>query len=91
MRQYYDVYSLLNHPPVIEFIGSEEYHQHKKRRFPRADFDIPIRENEAFLLNNNEIRNRLQGRYDQSRALYYNGQPTLEEILQRIHQYMGRL
>lgn len=30
MRQYYDVYCLLDNTDVLEFIGSDEYHLHKK-------------------------------------------------------------
>lgn len=48
MRQYYDVYCLLNDQDVLEFIGSDEYYRHKEKRFPTADFAIPVRENEAF-------------------------------------------
>ena len=31
MRQYYDVYSLLNRQETLDFIGSDEYYQHKER------------------------------------------------------------
>ena len=34
MRQYYDVYSLLADKGVQEFIGTNEYKQHKENRFP---------------------------------------------------------
>ncbi len=49
MRQYYDVSCLLDTPDVLKFIGSEEYLAHKEKRFPKADFVIPVSENEAFL------------------------------------------
>src|SRR5690606_33677148 len=52
MRQYYDIYCLLQNQAVLDFIGTKEYFGHKKIRFPKIDFDIPIAENEAFLLNN---------------------------------------
>ena len=91
MRQYYDVYSLLNRQEILDFIGSDEYYQHKERRFPAADFVIPIRENEAFLLNDAEVKGRLQKRYVQSKALYYTGQPPFEDILKRIHTYSDKL
>jgi len=51
MRQYYDVYCLLGHKQVQDFIGTREYQSHKEARFPNADFAIPISHNEAFLLN----------------------------------------
>lgn len=91
MRQYYDVYSLLKYPGVSEFIGSDAYYEHKKKRFPRADLAIPVCENEAFLLNDTEIRARLQKRYEQSKALYYKGQPSFEDILARILMNLDKL
>ena len=45
MRQYYDVYSLLANKEVQDFICTPEYFKHKKTRFQRADFEIPILEN----------------------------------------------
>jgi len=90
-RQYYDVYSLLNRQETLDFIGSDEYYQHKERRFPAADFAIPIRENEAFLLKDVEVRNRLQKRYEQSKMLYYAGQPPSEDILTRIQTHIDKL
>lgn len=91
MRLYYDVYSLLGVPEVVVFIGTHEYLEHKVKRFPAEDFDLPIRENEAFLLKNNNLRKELQKRYESTRALYYKGQPAFEELLLRIHQYLDIL
>ncbi len=91
MRQYYDVYSLLNRQEILDFIGSDEYYQHKEKRFPAVDFAIPIRENEAFLLNDAEVKGRLQKRYEQSKALYYKGQPPFEDILKRIQTHIDKL
>lgn len=91
MRQYYDVYSLLADKGVQEFIGTDKYKQHKESRFPEDDLNIPISENEAFLLRNKEIRERLQKRYELTKPLYYKGQPPFDEILKRIHQYIDRL
>lgn len=91
MRQYYDVYSLLNRQKILDFIGSDEYYQHKEKRFPAVDFAIPIRENEAFLLNDAEVKGRLQKRYEQSKALYYKGQPPFEDILKRIQTHIDKL
>lgn len=91
MRQYYDVYALLNRQEILDFIGSDEYYQHKEKRFPAVDFAIPIRENEAFLLNDAEVKGRLQKRYEQSKALYYKGQPPFEDILKRIQTHIDKL
>lgn len=91
MRQYYDIFSLLGNIKVQEFIGTNEYLEHKKARFPKPDFDIPIAENEAFLLIDKELRNRFRERYEKTAALYYNGQPDFEEMLALIGQWVEKL
>lgn len=91
MRQYYDVYSLLADKGVQEFIGTDEYIQHKEKRFPEDDLKTPINRNEAFLLTDKEIRERFRKRYELTKALYYKGQPSFDEILKRIHQFVDRL
>lgn len=91
MRQYYDVYSLLAHEDVKAFIGTPEYVAHKEERFPKPDFAIPINENEAFLLNDKELRDSFSKRYTETVALYYNGQPDFDELLARIHQHIDKL
>lgn len=91
MRQYYDVYSLLADKAVQDFIGTKEYLEHKQKRFPKEDFAIPLNENEAFLLTNAEIRDRLKKRYEGTKALYYKGQPAFEDILKRIGEFADKL
>jgi hypothetical protein len=90
MRQYYDVYSLLAHPLVQEFVGTDEYETHKAARFMGKDKAIIIAENAAFNLSD-ELRERFKERYKATSALYYNGQPEFEELLDRIHQNIERL
>lgn len=91
MRQYYDIFSLLGNDEVKNFIGTEEYLEHKKERFPKVDFDIPIAENEVFLLNNPELRNRFIQRYKATATLYYKGQPDFEEMLTEISKWVEKL
>jgi hypothetical protein len=91
MRQYYDVYCLLESPAVQAFIGTEEYNTHKKRRFPTVDFEIPIEKNEAFLLNSKEIREDFKARYKTTAALYYQGQPDFDELINRIGDNISKL
>ncbi|MDD7886734.1 nucleotidyl transferase AbiEii/AbiGii toxin family protein [Flavivirga sp. 57AJ16] len=91
MRQYYDVYCLLAHKEVQDFIGTPAYHEHKKIRFPKTDLEIPISENEAFLLNDKKIRDAFRKRYIGTASLYYKGQPDFEELLARINKYIGKL
>jgi Nucleotidyl transferase AbiEii toxin, Type IV TA system len=49
MRHYYDAYSLLRRKDVQDFIGTEEYKAHKKKRFRPGD-DHDITQNQAFIL-----------------------------------------
>lgn len=91
MRQYYDIFCLLAYKDVQDFIDTPEYHNHKKIRFPKIDFEIPISENEAFLLNNSEIRDAFKKRYIATASLYYNGQPDFEALIARINKYIDKL
>jgi predicted nucleotidyltransferase component of viral defense system len=91
MRQYYDVYSLLANKEVQEFIGTPKYFEHKDVRFPKADLEIPIVKNEAFLLNNPEIRDAFRKRYIATTSLYYNGQPDFDDLLERIKENIEKL
>ena len=91
MRQYYDLYSLLNNKQVLDFIGTDEYHSHKEKRFPSADKLVPIRENPAFILKDEKVKDSFIKRYKNTEALYYNGQPSFEELLERISAHLHQL
>lgn len=91
MRQYYDVYCLLTNNEVIKFIGSDEYHAHKVKRFPKVDYDIPLNQNEAFLLSGQTLRESFVKRYQSTAALYYRGQLDFNEILDRIKKALDKL
>ena len=90
MRHYYDVYSLLQDPTVQAFIGTQAYLDHKTKRFPRADNPV-IAENEAFVLSDPDVRQKLQKAYAASSALYFRGQPAFDDILAKIAQWAPRL
>ncbi|MGY3288863.1 hypothetical protein ACVWWP_001930 [Bradyrhizobium sp. LM3.6] len=90
MRHYYDVYALLKRPEVQNFIGTEAYEAHKQERFRQGD-NQNIAENEAFLLSNAETRALYANAYEHSSALYYGDQPSFEEILTEIHEWIGKL
>ena len=91
MRQYYDLYCLLENPEVLEFMGSEEYFEHKTKRFPKQDLEVPIAENQAFLLSDPKQRREFKARYQSTAALYYNGQPAFEDLIDRISQHLKHL
>ncbi len=91
MRQYYDVACLLTNEQVQQFIGTEEYQIHKKKRFPSKDFAIPIAENEAFLLSDTTLRDTFKKRYEKTNKLYYKGQLPFDEIISTIQMNIGKL
>jgi hypothetical protein len=91
MRQYYDIYCLLDNQDVQNFIGTPEYEAHKAVRFPKADLEIPIQQNEAFILSNPEIRNAFRRRYIGTASLYYKGQPDFDMLLKKIADYIHLL
>jgi hypothetical protein len=91
MRQYYDVYCLLADKDVRDFIGTEPYLKHKQLRFSKEDFELPISQNEAFLLSDNTLRETFQKRYEGTKALYYKNQPAFTDILARIAEFKEKL
>lgn len=91
MRHYYDVYCLLEDESVKAFIGTDAYHAHKRARFPAADYQIPIAENEAFILSDAKTMRLYQESYLATSALYYQEQPSFEALLERIHSIIGKL
>jgi hypothetical protein len=91
MRHYYDVACLLKEDSVQKFIGTEKYKQHKKKRFPTTDQKIPLAEQEAFLLKDAQIRDRYEQEYKNTAALYYQGQPSFDEILGTLSESLNKL
>jgi len=73
------------------FIGTPEYLAHKEERFPKPDLAIPLNQNEAFMLSDEELRASFKKRYTDTAALYYNGQPDFDVLLARIYQYIDNL
>ena len=76
---------------IAQFLGTEDYQVHKKKRFPKADYEISIAENEAFLLSAPGLKETFKRRYEKTKKLYYKGQPPFEEILDTIHKNIGKL
>ena len=90
LRHYYDVYCLLNLPAVQNFIGTEAYKVRKGQRFRTGD-EMYIANNSAFTLTDPVERNKFKAEYQKTAALYYNGQPGFEDILERIATYIDRM
>jgi hypothetical protein len=76
---------------VQDFIGTEPYIKHKQLRFSKEDFELPIAQNEAFLLNDSMLRETFQKRYEGTKALYYKSQPAFTDILDRIAAFKEKL
>lgn len=91
LRQYYDIYELLGSKSVIDFIGTKEYEAHKVRRFNSRELEVPLSENAAFDFSDRTLLQLFKERFLQTRALYYNGQPTFEEIIARIQSYLHQM
>ena len=89
-RHYYDVSCLLQVEEVQAFIGTEEYQEHKKRRFRTADNPV-IAKNDAFLLSDSSIRNKYDENFKKTSALYLKDRPEFQEILETIQRHMDRL
>ncbi|WP_421414210.1 nucleotidyl transferase AbiEii/AbiGii toxin family protein [Agrobacterium tumefaciens] len=90
MRHYYDVGALLAVPSVLDFLGTEAYYDHKKKRFRKGD-DHNIVANPAFVLAEPQTRKLYETAYDRSASLYYQERPTLSEILALIARHADRL
>lgn len=66
------------------------YAAHKDARFPAADNKV-IAKNPAFDLSDQITRDRFARAYAATSALYYRGQPSLDDILGRIQKYAHHL
>lgn len=90
MRHYYDVYELLQQDSVQKFIGTQEYIDHKQKRFRQGD-NKNIAENEAFILSDAKTRKLYADAYERGSALYYASKPSFEEILAEIQKWIDKL
>jgi hypothetical protein len=88
MRQYYDVYCLIQEKAVQEFLGTDEYRTHKDKRFPKIDKSTEIIHNEAFLLSSGKTRSTFRERYHATSSLYYQGQPDFDQVIDGIREYL---
>jgi hypothetical protein len=91
MRQYYDVYCLLDNEDVLSFIGTDAYTAHKEARFRGQEKNIVFTAAEAYLLRDPELREKFRIRYEATSALYYKGQPPFDDLLKRIGEHIDRL
>lgn len=90
LRHYYDVFKLLEQPCVLNFIGSQAYHEHKIKRFRAGDEKI-AKNNEAFSIPDKKIRKNYSDEFEKKSAIYFGKQPKFEVILSRIEMHLDRL
>lgn len=90
LRHYYDIYKLLENQRVLDFVGSVNYLEHKNLRF-RSQDEIIIKNNPAFSIEGAETRQRYSQEFLKKSSIYFGKQPTFEEIIARIQQYIDRL
>ena len=91
MRQYNDIYCLLENEQVNAFIGTAEYEAHKQARIKGKDQEVAIQDNPAFRLDDRALLEDFEERYKATAALYYKGQIPFFEIAARIRANLGRL
>lgn len=89
LRHYYDVYKLLERPAITAFIGTPEYHQHKKDRFKSLEMDL--RKTDAFTLSSPGVFEKFEKEYLKTQIIYYKDFPKLSEILKRIQEHLNKL
>jgi hypothetical protein len=87
LRHYYDVYCLLDLPEVQDFMKRQAYQDRKIERFRSGD-ELMIAKNPAFTLKNSEQRDLFAREYKKSAALYYQGQPDFDQLLDRIGKHL---
>lgn len=89
LRHYYDVYALLGNTEVLEFLGSDSYFAHKKKRFRSEERDLTV--NPAFNVTDEAVSAEYQAAYRSTRSLYYRERPTFEKIIERIREFATKL
>lgn len=87
LRHYYDVYCLLGLDEVQAFMQEPAYQERKTQRFRRGDEQV-ISRNPAFILADDVQRRRFALEYRKTQALYHQGQPDFDALMERIRQYI---
>jgi hypothetical protein len=90
LRHYYDVYKLLENDRVLRFVGTEEYHKHKDKRFRSLDEKV-IAKNPAFIISDKIVRALFAKEFQKKSAIYFGEQPSFDNILKRIASFFNQL
>lgn len=87
LRHYYDVYCMLDLQDVQAFMKGKAYQDRKQERFRTGD-ELLIAKNPAFTLRDPKQRAIFEREYRKSSALYYQGQPDFDQILDKISEHI---
>ena len=90
LRHYYDIDRLLATERVQKFIGTPEYLEHKKNRFPLKD-EPDLTKNEAFLLSEPSVLAKYEEGMKTASNLFYGKSPEILKILKRIKPWLSKL
>ena len=88
MRHYYDIYCLLQDEDVKAFAKTQDFEVRREKHFPRGDFEIPLSENQAFLLSDPKDFGALRENYVREQPLYYRGLPDFEEVIGILRKWV---
>ena len=73
--------------PYLAETGAFE--AHRKKRFPKVDYEMALSENQAFLLSGPDDFEALKKEYVDKRALYYRGQADFEKVMTAIRDWVA--
>ena len=90
MRHYYDISQLLEYSDVLNFIGTDKYHQRKQTRFRTGD-NLNIAENEAFILSDTGTREIYRDAFQRTLSLYHGEKPDFDKVLSKIYESIDSL
>lgn len=84
LRHFYDIHMLFKTERVRNFIGTEDYHKHKKARF-RSQDNLNLKENDAFNLEKHPtVFKKYKEEYQKIKSLFISGTPEFEVIYDTI-------
>jgi hypothetical protein len=75
---------------VQAFMTKPEYQERKIQRFRSGD-ELVIARNPAFTLANKNESQMFNSEFKKTKALYYQGQPDFEVILNRIQAFIKQM
>jgi hypothetical protein len=90
LRHYYDVDCLLKSERVQRFVGTDEYLEHKKKRFRSKD-EPDLTKNEGFILSKEETLKKYEEGLQNIASLFYGEKPQMKKILENLKSWLPKL